>query len=143
MMTDMSMEDLLPDLETARVIDDKDLIDIEIKELNKKIKEKGITKELAVKLKQRRRTLKNRNYATSCREKKDAEITGLEDIREKERDDVQELEEGNQKIREDVEQMKLKYKAFMEFARQQNMDPGINNIEDASYPLSPKQRDSD
>ncbi len=37
---------------------------IEIKELNKKIKEKGVSKELAVRLKQRRRTLKNRNYAT-------------------------------------------------------------------------------
>ena len=60
----MSGDELLPDLETAKVIDDKDLIDIEIKELNKKIKEKGLPKELAVKLKQRRRTLKNRNYAT-------------------------------------------------------------------------------
>ena len=59
-----SGDELLPDLETAKVIDDKDLIDIEIKELNKKIKEKGLPKELAVKLKQRRRTLKNRNYAT-------------------------------------------------------------------------------
>jgi hypothetical protein len=42
----------------------QDLVHIEIKELNKKIKEKGVSKELAVRLKQRRRTLKNRNYAT-------------------------------------------------------------------------------
>lgn len=135
------MEDLLPDLETARVIDDKDLIDIEIKELNKKIKEKGITKELAVKLKQRRRTLKNRNYATSCREKKDAEITGLEDIREKEREELQELEDGNQKLREDVEKLKSNYEMILEYAQQSNLDP--TTIEDASYPLSPNQRDSD
>jgi len=135
------MEDLLPDLETARVIDDKDLIDIEIKELNKKIKEKGITKELAVKLKQRRRTLKNRNYATSCREKKDAEITGLEDIREKEREELQELEDGNQKLREAVEKLKSNYEVMLEFAQQQNLDP--TSGADPSYPLSPKQRDSD
>lgn len=141
MMADLSMEDLLPDLETARVIDDKDLIDIEIKELNKKIKEKGITKELAVKLKQRRRTLKNRNYATSCREKKDAEITGLEDIREKEREELQELEDGNQKLREDVEKLKSNYEMILEYAQQSNLDP--TTIEDASYPLSPNQRDSD
>ena len=40
----MSGDELLPDLETAKVIDDKDLIDIEIKELNKKIKEKKMNK---------------------------------------------------------------------------------------------------
>lgn len=40
------------------------MINIEIKELNKKIKDKGVSKELACRLKQRRRTLKNRNYAT-------------------------------------------------------------------------------
>ncbi len=39
-------------------------MNIDIKALNKLIKEKGVAKELAVRLKQRRRTLKNRNYAT-------------------------------------------------------------------------------
>ena len=42
----------------------QELISIEIKELNRKVKEKGVSKELGVQLKHRRRTLKNRNYAT-------------------------------------------------------------------------------
>lgn len=136
------MEELLPDLETAKVINDKELIDIEIKELNRTIKEKGLPKELAIKLKQRRRTLKNRNYATSCREKKDAEITGLEDIREKEIEELNELEEGNKKLREVVDNMKSIYDVILEFAHQNNLND-INNTEDINYNLSPKQRDCD
>ena len=57
-------DELKPDAEASRVIADKDLIDIDIKELNKMLKERGVAKELAVRLKQRRRTLKNRNYAS-------------------------------------------------------------------------------
>jgi len=136
----MSGDELLPDLETAKVIDDKDLIDIEIKELNKKIKEKGLPKELAVKLKQRRRTLKNRNYATSCREKKDAEITGLEDVREKELDELNSLEEGNKRLKESVEKMKSDYALFLQFARENNIQAEMSDIQ---YQLSPRQRDSD
>jgi hypothetical protein len=136
----MSGDELLPDLETAKVIDDKDLIDIEIKELNKKIKEKGLPKELAVKLKQRRRTLKNRNYATSCREKKDAEITGLEDVREKELDELNSLEEGNKRLKESVDKMKSDYALFLQFARENNIQAEMSDIQ---YQLSPRQRDSD
>ena len=57
-------DELRPDAEANRIIADKDLIDIDIKELNKMLKERGVAKELAVRLKQRRRTLKNRNYAS-------------------------------------------------------------------------------
>ena len=74
-------DELKPDAEANSIISDRDLINIDIKELNKMLKERGIAKELSVRLKQRRRTLKNRNYASSCREKKDEEIMNLEKLK--------------------------------------------------------------
>ena len=43
---------------------DNELSNLNIKDLNRKLKEKGLSKEMIEKLKQRRRTLKNRKYAT-------------------------------------------------------------------------------
>ena len=54
------------DLETpfGDVISDEDLASLNIKDLNRLLKEKGLSKDTIEKLKQRRRTLKNRKYAT-------------------------------------------------------------------------------
>ena len=46
------------------VVSDDELASMNIKDLNRKLKEKGLSKDLIEKLKQRRRTLKNRKYAT-------------------------------------------------------------------------------
>merc|ERR1719391_237121 len=92
-------DELKPDAEANKIIEDKDLINIDIKELNKMLKEKGISKELSVRLKQRRRTLKNRNYASSCREKKDEEIVGLERLKGQEIEEVNRMEEENRRLR--------------------------------------------
>eukprot|EP00088_Acartia_fossae_P034582 TRINITY_DN3549_c0_g1_i3.p1 TRINITY_DN3549_c0_g1~~TRINITY_DN3549_c0_g1_i3.p1 ORF type:complete len:139 (+),score=26.83 TRINITY_DN3549_c0_g1_i3:56-472(+) len=121
MMSDLE-EELKPDIEAAKIVTDDELINIEIKELNKRIKEKGVSKELAIRLKQRRRTLKNRNYATSCREKKDAEIINLEGVKANELDDIRDLEQGNQAMRKDVEKIIKNYQRIVEFARENNMD---------------------
>merc|ERR1719175_502454 len=96
-------DELKPDAEANKIIEDKDLINIDIKELNKMLKEKGISKELSVRLKQRRRTLKNRNYASSCREKKDEEIMTLEKLKGEEIDEANKMEEENKRIRDEVE----------------------------------------
>jgi bZIP Maf transcription factor len=45
-------------------ITDDELATMNIKDLNRKLKEKGLSKDTIEKLKQRRRTLKNRKYAT-------------------------------------------------------------------------------
>ncbi|XP_023333985.1 transcription factor MafK [Eurytemora carolleeae] len=133
-------DELRPDAEASRVISDEDLINIEIKELNKKIKDQGVSRELAIRLKQRRRTLKNRNYATSCREKKDAEISTLESERNHELDELRDLEQENQRIRERVETMQRQYSRIIDFARENNLD--VRN-EDLEYPFSPEERISD
>ena len=46
------------------IMSDQELSSLNIKDLNRKLKEKGLSKEMIEKLKQRRRTLKNRKYAT-------------------------------------------------------------------------------
>jgi len=122
MTSGFNQEELKPDAEASRIIADSELINIDIKELNKMLKEKGISKELSVRLKQRRRTLKNRNYASSCREKKDEEIQSLERLKGQEVEEVSKMEEENRRLREEIENMERRYDRIAEFARKQNLD---------------------
>ena len=48
----------------ADIVSDDELASMNIKDLNRRLKEKGLSKDVIEKLKQRRRTLKNRKYAT-------------------------------------------------------------------------------
>ena len=64
----------------------------------------------------------------SCREKKDAEITGLEDIREREREELNNLEEGNKMLRESVEKMKSDYAQLLQFAQENNVNAEKSSV---------------
>ena len=75
-----------------------------------------------MRLKQRRRTLKNRNYASSCREKKDEEILTLEKLKSDEIDEVTRMEDENTRIQEEIKAMENKYQMILEFARDQNLE---------------------
>ena len=61
-MDDMELEEL--GSQFNGIVTDDELASLNIKDLNRKLKEKGLSKETIEKLKQRRRTLKNRKYAT-------------------------------------------------------------------------------
>jgi len=136
----MSMaEEAGPHVEVPKLIQDKELISIEIKELNRKVKEKGVSKELGVQLKHRRRTLKNRNYATSCREKKDLEIRNLEQDKNAELQELKNQEEENSKLRENISKMAERYERILEFATENNV-----NLESMTgYQICPGERPSD
>ena len=48
-----------------------------MRELNRKLKQSGCTKEQMINIKQRRRTLKNRGYAANCRTKRQTQTHQL------------------------------------------------------------------
>jgi len=128
-----------PDIEVPDIIPDKELLSLEIKELNRKVKEKGVSRELGVQLKHRRRTLKNRNYASSCREKRDLEISKLERDRNTELEEVKTQEAENEKLRMTISTMAEKYDRILEFAAENNV-----NLESVTnYNISPGERPSD
>lgn len=59
-------------------ISDDDLVSISVRDLNRQLKSRGLTRSEIVCMKQRRRTLKNRGYAASCRVKRTDEKDKLE-----------------------------------------------------------------
>jgi hypothetical protein len=66
----------LSSIATNKYIQDDDLVTLDTKELNRRMK--SLPKTTVQEIKYRRRTLKNRGYARSCREKKNTETSILQ-----------------------------------------------------------------
>ena len=107
---------------------DDELASLNIKDLNRKLKERGLPKETIEKLKQRRRTLKNRKYATDCREKKDSEVHTLESSKDLEDDTIDSLEKGNDELRDKVSKLKSHYGKLFEFAQKNSIELKPRNV---------------
>merc|ERR1719167_1696414 len=110
------------------VMSDEELSSLNIKCLNRKLKEKGLSKEAIEKLKQRRRTLKNRKYATDCREKKDTEVHTLEEDKDGETIGIQSIEQENEGLRDHINEMKTKFRIYQKYARENNIKLKQRNI---------------
>lgn len=90
-------------------ISDDDLVTLSVRELNRQLKSSGLTKEEIVRMKQRRRTLKNRGYAASCRNKRLEVKGGLEGERQRVVMDLKRLRDGIDSIRDECQDLRAKF----------------------------------
>ena len=107
---------------------DEELSSLNIKDLNRKLKDRGLPKQTIDKLKQRRRTLKNRKYATDCREKKDQEVSSLEGNKDNEEVSLQQLQDENEELQENIKQLKSFYMKAVEFAKKNKIKLRDRNV---------------
>ncbi|CAL8303099.1 unnamed protein product [Merluccius merluccius] len=101
--------------ENAPALSDDELVAMSVRELNQHLR--GLTKEDMVRLKQRRRTLKNRGYAASCRIKR---VTQKEELERQKWDlqrEVDKLGRENASMRLELDALRAKYEALQCFAR--------------------------
>ncbi|KAK2143415.1 hypothetical protein LSH36_843g00050 [Paralvinella palmiformis] len=96
-------------------ISDDELMALSVRELNRQLR--GLPHDEIVKLKQRRRTLKNRGYAASCREKRTTLKEELEMERAILREEVNRLQRENDEVRRELDEMRSKYQALEKYSK--------------------------
>uniref|UniRef100_A0A8C6XTV0 MAF bZIP transcription factor K n=1 Tax=Naja naja TaxID=35670 RepID=A0A8C6XTV0_NAJNA len=100
--------------ENAPVLSDDELVSMSVRELNQHLR---LTKEEVIRLKQRRRTLKNRGYAASCRIKRVTQKEELERQRVELQQEVEKLARENSSMKLELDALRSKYEALQTFAR--------------------------
>nr|KAG5707726.1 hypothetical protein BaRGS_003301 [Batillaria attramentaria] len=95
-------------------VSDDELVSLSVKELNRLLK--GMTRDEVVKLKQRRRTLKNRGYAANCREKRISQKEVLETEKHQLKAEVDRLQRENDVVKMELSALRSKCEALERFA---------------------------
>ncbi|XP_038570067.1 v-maf avian musculoaponeurotic fibrosarcoma oncogene homolog Gb isoform X1 [Micropterus salmoides] len=109
--------------ENGTSLTDEELVTMSVRELNQHLR--GLTKEEILQLKQRRRTLKNRGYAASCRVKRVTQKEELEKQKAQLQQEVDKLANENASMRIELDALRSKYEALQTFARTVARSPTV------------------
>lgn len=114
----------------AADISDEELVTISVRDLNRQLKLRGLAREEIVRMKQRRRTLKNRGYAASCRIKRIEQKDELENEKTGVIIGTERLRDDNVRLKEELDSLRIKYDALKRFAIQRNIPLPVEDSSD-------------
>ncbi|GFY77437.1 transcription factor MafG [Trichonephila inaurata madagascariensis] len=102
-------------------ISDDELVTLTVRDLNRLLKNSGLSRTEIQRMKQRRRTLKNRGYAASCRNKRLEQKDELQFDRAVVIRDINALKEENKLLEQELYEIKKNYESLKQFAIHNNI----------------------
>ena len=104
------------------IISDEQLVSLSVRELNRQLKQSGLSRADIVRMKQRRRTLKNRGYAASCRNKRLEQKGDLEGEKDKITHDICQLDQANKKLSHELEEWQERIEELKQLAQERGIE---------------------